>query len=118
MCLETLVTLADEPTGDWAYIGNVLRLIEDRSYRDAMVKALRDRGATDLVTRWGLPDGLRDGERAEVEQWFISKFGDFRRPGGLAKATFGKPDVCVSEKPLGSRCSAGQGSRYGARPGG
>ena len=34
-----------------------------------------------------------DGERAEVEQWFISKFGEFRRPGGLAKATVGKPSV-------------------------
>jgi hypothetical protein len=93
MCLQTLVTLADEVTGDWAYIGNVLRLIEDRPYRDAMVKSLRERGATDLVTRWGLHNRQRDGERAEVEQWFISKFGEFRRPGGLARATSGKPSV-------------------------
>ena len=93
MCLETLVMLADEAAGDWAFIGNVLRLVEDRSYRDSMVKSLRLRGVTDLTTRWDLHNRMRDGERAEVEQWFISKFGEFRRPEGLAKATFGKPSV-------------------------
>lgn len=93
MCLATLVMLADEAAGDWAYVGNVLRLIEDRSYRDSMVKRLRARGLADLAKRWDLHNRMRDGERAEVEQWFISKFGEFRRPRGLAKATFGKPSV-------------------------
>ncbi|MDV9171523.1 DUF87 domain-containing protein [Streptomyces sp. W16] len=93
LCLETLVTLADEVVGDWAYIGDVLRLIEDQPYRDAMVSKLKGRGATDLVRRWHLHNRVRDGERAEVEQWFISKFGEFRRPGGLARATLGKPSV-------------------------
>lgn len=93
MCLHTLVALADEAAGDWAYVGNVLRLIEDRPYRDSMIKSLRDHGLKDLATRWDLHNRMRDGERAEVEQWFISKFGDFRRPGGLAQATFGRPSV-------------------------
>ena len=58
-----------------------------------MVKSLGDRGATDIVKRWRLHNSQREGERAEVEQWFISKFGAFRRSGGLAEATFGKPSV-------------------------
>ena len=97
LCLETLVRLADEAAGDWAYIGDVLRLIEDRSYRDARVKELRERRAMDIVKRWELHNRMRDGERAEVEQWFTSKFGEFRRSEGLARATFGKPSINLAK---------------------
>ena len=74
-----------------------LRLIEDRPYRDALVTKLRRNNAPDIVRRWEMHNRVKEGERAEVEQWFISKFGDFRRSEGLAKATFGKPSVNLTK---------------------
>ena len=94
MCLETLVAAADEAADDWAFIGNVLRIIEDKSYRQSAINRLRATGGYKrLIERWEVHGRMRDTEQAEVEQWFISKFGDFRRPGGLSEATKGKPSV-------------------------
>ncbi|WP_346139440.1 helicase HerA domain-containing protein [Streptomyces coeruleofuscus] len=93
MCLHSLVAAADEDNGEWARIGDVPTLVEDLDYRDRVVGRLKRLGRTDLVRQWSLHDRMGESERAELEQWFISKFGDFRRPGVLSSSTSGKPSV-------------------------
>ncbi|MFI0370848.1 helicase HerA domain-containing protein [Actinomadura sp. 1N219] len=93
LCLQTLVAIADEEAGRWAYLGDVVRLIEDKRHRAATLRRLRQLKRDDLLGRWSLHSRMRDTEQAEVEQWFISKFGDFRVSEALVKATSGKPSA-------------------------
>lgn len=93
LCLHSLVAAADEGKGVWAKVGDVPTLVEDTDYRDRIVARLHRLGRADLVRQWTLHERMRESERAEVEQWFSSKFGDFRRPGALSSATSGKPSV-------------------------
>jgi hypothetical protein len=97
LCLHSLVAAADETNGVWARIGDVPALIEDSDYRDLTVARLSRLGRTDLVRQWNLHERLGTSDRAELEQWFISKFGEFRRPGVLSRATSGKPSVNLDD---------------------
>jgi len=97
LSLQSLVATANEADGEWACIQDVLRLIEDRDYRSGVQDLLRRRGRSDLFQRWQLHERMRPTEQAEVEQWFVSKFGDFRRPGPLVQATSGKPSVRLED---------------------
>lgn len=97
LCLHTLVATANEPEGHWAHLGDVLNLIEDKVYRSQVISTLTAISRTDLVRQWHLHQKMQQTEQAEVEQWFISKFGDFRRPGALTKSMSGKPSVNLNE---------------------
>ncbi|MGK5441070.1 type IV secretory system conjugative DNA transfer family protein [Micromonospora sp. URMC 105] len=97
LCLQTLVAVANEDAGKWAEFGDILALIEDRKRRTETISTLRRYGRTELVQRWEMHERMKREEQAEVEQWFISKFGDFRRPGPLVEATRGKPSVNLAE---------------------
>ncbi|SER29918.1 AAA-like domain-containing protein [Streptomyces sp. yr375] len=97
LCLHSLVAAADEKNDMWARVGDVPALIEDKSYRDRIVARLDSLGRTDLVQRWRIHESVKESERSELEQWFVSKFGDFRRPGALSSATSGKPAINLTD---------------------
>ncbi|MEU5698674.1 helicase HerA domain-containing protein [Streptomyces aurantiacus] len=93
LCLHSLVAAADEKNGEWARLGDVTKLVEDKQYRRRVVRRLGHVGRQDLVKRWNTHERMKEPEQAELEQWFVSKFGEFRRPGVLASATSGKPSI-------------------------
>ncbi|WP_326582405.1 DUF87 domain-containing protein [Streptomyces sp. NBC_00481] len=97
LCLHSLVAVADEENGEWAQIGDVAALVEDREYRAKIVARLRRLRRTSLAERWRLHDRIGEAERSELEQWFASKFGSFRRSSALTRATGGRPDVNLGE---------------------
>ena len=91
LCLLSLVAVASEDAGDWATVVDVVKLIEDVPFRDRTMKRLRENGRLDLVRRWNLHQKIKDTERAEIEQWFVSKFSVFRLGEQLAAAVSGMP---------------------------
>jgi hypothetical protein len=95
LCLETLVAVADERTGIYASLTDLPQLIEDLAWRNQQISRLRRLGRSDLVRRWEAHGRMKEGEQAEVEQWFVSKFSDFRRSAKFAAAVSGKPDVSL-----------------------
>ena len=92
LCFESLLAVSDEKTR-WASIGDVTNLIEDVTYRTAVTRQLDGLGRADLSRRWKLHERMQQTQQAEVEQWFISKFADFRSSGAFQQSTSGKPDV-------------------------
>ncbi|GAA4232643.1 hypothetical protein GCM10022254_33100 [Actinomadura meridiana] len=98
LCLQTLVAIADEEAGNWAYLGDVVRLIEDKDHRAWALRQLRKLKRDTLLRRWTLHSRMSETEQAEVEQWFIAKFGDFRVSETLIKATSGRPSANLEEE--------------------
>lgn len=95
LCLETLVAVADESSGRFASLTDVTTLIEDRRYRDGEVGKLVGLGRGDLKRRWDAHHRMKLEEQAEVEQWFVSKFSDFRRSTRFQAAVSGRPDISL-----------------------
>ena len=95
LCLESLVVVADERQGDYATIADLPALVEDLRVRSATIAKLRTRGRQDLVLRWESHMRMKREEQAEVEQWFISKFADFRHSPALRRAVSGRPSVSL-----------------------
>lgn len=93
LCLETLVALTGSGEKGWLGLRAVPELIENRKYREESVNGLKKLGRDDLVRRWTLHSRMLESQQAEVEQWFISKFGEFRRSDTFARATAGLPEI-------------------------
>lgn len=95
LCLETLVAVAEEESGRFASLADVPTLIEDRKYRDRQLELLKSVGRNDLRRRWDAHHRMKLEEQAELEQWFVSKFSDFRRSTKFSAAVSGRPDFSL-----------------------
>jgi hypothetical protein len=97
LCLETLVAVADEENGEFASLTDVPQLIEDLAWRNQLIALLPRLGRSDLSRRWAAHHRMKTEEQAEVEQWFVSKFSDFRRSAKFKAAVSGRPDVSIDK---------------------
>ncbi len=95
MAVESLYVLAGSES--WANLLDVPRLIEDRSFQREVEALLSDLGRTDLANQWKQHGSMRPEERAEVEQWFSSKFVSLRSSDLFGDATRGEPTVPLRE---------------------
>jgi hypothetical protein len=97
LCLETLVAVANEREGVWATVSDVPRLIEDKEFRGSIKRSLQLLKRDDLSRRWSIHESMTVTEQAEVEQWFVSKFGDLRKSAVWVQTVSGKPSVAVKQ---------------------
>lgn len=96
LCLATLVAVADEKNDNFASLADVPRLVEDNKYRKDTVNQLKLLHRDDLVMQWEAHHKIKLEERADLEQWFVSKFSDFRRSSSFKGAVSGCPAISLS----------------------
>lgn len=95
MVVWSLYILAGDES--WASLVDVPRAIEDESFQKDIESRLRVLGERELANQWLQHRSMKREERAEVEQWFGSKFGAFRGSALFAQVTSGEPTVSLQE---------------------
>lgn len=97
LCLTTLVAVADEQNSNFASLADVPRLVEDSDFRGKTLSKLKLLHRDDLEMQWKAHNSIKLEERADLEQWFVSKFSDFRRSRSFSKAVSGRPTISLSK---------------------
>jgi hypothetical protein len=94
LSLESLHVEAEQ-RGGHASLVDVLELFESADLRSRVDVALRTAHRLDLQAGWRRHRAMRETEQAEVEQWFLSKIGEFSTSRILERALSGPPTVAL-----------------------